>query len=308
MVRRQAERAQKAAGKAARKVADKARQVGLSKVKLSKVNLSKVDPRNIDLKNVDLPRFDWERGRFVRKDEARVVGHSFHAEEVSWPLRFVGWVVNRYIRFCEITSTVTVAGDGPFVQLQAAGKPVIVLVWHGRNFQAIPMGRLLISPITVLTSRSRDGAVVANIIRPFGFNAIQGSGTGKAAKKKTNPKKRGAQAFRGMLKHLKNGEMVLATADVPPGPVFETGPGMVKLAAKSGAAIVVVGASYSPELPLPGTWDKSKLPLPFASRTLVFGDPLYIEKADDDHIAATCQSVNDALNQAQRDAEKMLGK
>jgi lysophospholipid acyltransferase (LPLAT)-like uncharacterized protein len=48
-----------------------------------------------------------------------------------------------------------------------------------------------------------------------------------------------------------------------PGPVFETGPGMVKLAAKSGAAIVVVGASYSPELPLPGTWDKSKLPLPF---------------------------------------------
>ena len=111
-----------------------------------------------------------------------------------------------------------------------------------------------------------------------------------------------------VLKHLKNGEMVLATADVPPGPVFETGPGMVKLAAKSGAAIVVVGASYSPELPLPGTWDKSKLPLPFASRTLVFGDPLYIENADDDHIAAACQSVNDALNQAQRDAEKMLGK
>jgi hypothetical protein len=72
--------------------------------------------------------------------KARVVGHSFRAEEVSWPLRFVGWVVNRYIRFCEITSTVTVAGDGPFVQLQAAGKPVIVLVWHGRNFQAYPYG------------------------------------------------------------------------------------------------------------------------------------------------------------------------
>ena len=130
-MRRQAERAQKAAtkavGKAARKVVGKARSVDLSKV-----DLSKVDPRNIDLKNVDLPRFDWERGRFVRKDEARVVGHSFRAEEVSWPLRFVGWVVNRYIRFCEITSTVTVAGDGPFVQLQAAGKPVIVLdAGHG---------------------------------------------------------------------------------------------------------------------------------------------------------------------------------
>ena len=302
MVRRQAQRAQKAAtkaaGKAARKVADKARQV----------DLSKVDPRNIDLKNVELPRFDWERGRFVSKDTEAVVGHSFQAKDVPWPLRFVGWLVNRYIRFCEMTSIVTVAGDGPFVKLQTEGKPVVLLVWHGRNFQAIPMGRLLISPITVLTSRSRDGAVIANIIRPFGFNAIQGSGTGAAAKKKTNPKKRGAQAFRGMLKHLKNGEMVMATADVPPGPVFETGPGMVKLAAKSGAAIVVVGASYSSELPLPGTWDKSRLPLPFANRSLVFGDPIYIENADAAHIQAACQNVNDALNKVQTDAEKLLGK
>ncbi|MCH1485927.1 MAG: hypothetical protein L7V29_00135, partial [Alphaproteobacteria bacterium] len=109
MVRRQAELAQKAAtkavGKAARKVVDKARNVDLSKV-----DLSKVDPRNIDLKNVELPRFDWERGRFVRKDTQAVIGHSFHAEEVAWPLRLVGWLVNRYIRLCEVTSTVTVAG------------------------------------------------------------------------------------------------------------------------------------------------------------------------------------------------------
>jgi hypothetical protein len=115
MVRRQAERAQKAAtkavGKAARKVVDKARSVDLSKV-----DLSKVDPRNIDLKNVELPRFDWERGRFVRKETQAVIGHGFHAEEVAWPLRLVGWLVNRYIRLCEVTSTGTVAGDGPLRQ------------------------------------------------------------------------------------------------------------------------------------------------------------------------------------------------
>ncbi|MGB1896721.1 MAG: lysophospholipid acyltransferase family protein, partial [Parvibaculales bacterium] len=259
MVRRQAERAQKVAKKAAQKVVEGARNV----------DLSKIDPRNIDMKNVDLPRFDWERGRFVRKDAAAVVGHSFHAEDVAWPLRLAGWMVNRYIRLCEATGNLLVAGDGPFIKLQAEGKPIILLVWHGRNFQAIPMSRLFINPVTALTSRSRDGAMIANVIRPFGYAAIQGSGTGAAAKKRTNPKKRGMQAFRAMLKHLKNGEMVLATADVPPGPVFETGPGMVKLAAKSGAAIMVVGAGFSPELPIPGTWDKSKLPLPFANRSLV---------------------------------------
>ncbi len=303
MVRRQAERAQKVAKKAAQKVVEGARNVDLSKV-----DLLKIDPRNINVKNVELPRFDWERGRFVRKDAAAVVGHSFHAEDVAWPLRLLGWLVNRYIRLCEVTGSLLVAGDGPFIKLQAEGKPIILLVWHGRNFQAIPMSRLFISPVTALTSRSRDGAMIANVIRPFGYAAIQGSGTGAAAKKKTNPKKRGMQAFRAMLKHLKNGEMVLATADVPPGPVFETGPGMVKLAAKSGAAIMPIGASFSPELPIVGTWDKSKLPLPFASRSLVFGNPLYIEDGDDKAIEAACQRVTDALNAVQAEAEKMVGK
>ena len=128
MVRRQAERAQKVAKKAVQKVVEGARNV----------DLSKIDPRNIDMKNVDLPRFDWERGRFVRKDAAAVVGHSFHAEDVAWPLRLAGWMVNRYIRLCEATGNLLVAGDGPFIKLQAEGKPIILLVWHGRNFQAIP--------------------------------------------------------------------------------------------------------------------------------------------------------------------------
>ena len=298
MVRKGAERARKAARQVAYRVAE---------VDLSKVDLSKVDPRNIDL-----PRFDWERGRFVRKDDAPAIGHSFHAEDVAWPLRLLGWLVNRYIRFCEMTTSVTIAGDGPFIELQRKRRPIILLVWHGRNFQAIPMARLFHSPITALTSRSRDGAMIANVIKPFGYDALQGSGTGKAAGKRTNPKKRGAQAFRGMLKYLKNGEMVLATADVPPGPVFETGPGMVKLAAMSGAAIMPIGASFSPELPIAGTWDKSKLPLPFGRRSLVFGTPVYIDRdaagKDEALLDAACQKVTDSLNEVQSEAEAILGK
>jgi lysophospholipid acyltransferase (LPLAT)-like uncharacterized protein len=298
VVRKGAERARKAAAQAAKQMADR----------MADVDLRRIDPRNFQL-----PRFDWERGRFVKKDETPALGHSFNAEDVSWPLRLLGWLVNRYIRLCEATSSVTIAGDGPFIQLQRARQPVIVLLWHGRNFQAIPMGRLLHGPVSALTSRSRDGAVIANIIKPFGFGAIQGSGTGAAAKKKTNPRKRGAQAFRGMLKHLKNGEMVLATADVPPGPVFETGAGMVKLAAMSGAAIVPLGVSYSPELPIGGTWDKLKLPLPFARRSLIFGAPVFVgreatEKDGGDLLNAACAAVTEALNATQAEAESVLGK
>ena len=303
MVRKGAERARNVAKNAAKQVKNR-----MAEVDLSKVDLSKVDPRNIEL-----PRFDWERGRFVGKDAPKTIGHSFHAEDVAWPLRLLGWLVNRYIRLCEMTTSLTIAGDGPFIELQRNRQACILLVWHGRNFQAIPMARLFHSPITALTSRSRDGAMIANVIKPFGYESLQGSGTGAAAKKRTNPKKRGAQAFRGMLKYLKNGEMVLATADVPPGPVYETGPGMVKLAAMSGAAIIPIGASFSPELPIAGTWDKSKLPLPFGRRSLVFGDPVYIDRAvvgkdGDEALTAACQTVTDALNAVQADAEHLLGK
>ena len=314
MVRKGAERARKAVNKAAEQAGEAARHMAdrvadrMSEVDFSKIDLNRLDPRKMQL-----PRFDWERGRFISRDASPALSHSFHAEEVSWPLRLLGWLVNRYIRLCEVTSTLSIAGDGPFIQLQRARQPIILLVWHGRNFQAIPMARLFHSPITALTSRSRDGAMIANVIRPFGYQAIQGSGTGAAAKKKTNPKKRGAQAFRGMLKYLKNGEMVLATADVPPGPVFETGPGMVKLAAMSGAAIVPIGASFSPELPIAGTWDKSKLPLPFAKRSLVFGEPVFVpreaaSKTGDTALEAACLAVTEALNAAQHDADAMLGR
>ena len=129
-MRKQTQRARQAANKAARSVADK---------------MGEVDFRRIDPRKVELPKIDWERGRLVSKDAAPAIGHNFHAEDVAWPLRLVGWLVNRYIRLCEATTSLLVAGDGPFVQLQLARQPIIVLVWHGRNFQGIPMARLFLA-------------------------------------------------------------------------------------------------------------------------------------------------------------------
>ena len=195
--------------------------------------------------------------KLPKRNREPVIGHSFEADNVAWPLRLIGKLVTLYIRLVELTTQVQVVGDGPLNKLQIERQPIIMLLWHGRNFQSIPVGRYFHQPAFVLTSRSRDGAIIANIVKPFGFSAIQGSGTGAAAKKATNPRKRGAQAFRSMLKHLQAGHIVAATADVPPGPVFETGPGMVRLAAKSGAAIIPIGVCGKPEILVLGTWDKS---------------------------------------------------
>jgi len=247
--------------------------------------------------------------RLPRRNREPVIGHSFEADKVAWPLRAIGKIVTWYIHLVEATTQAHVAGDGPLNKLQLENKPIVLLLWHGRNFQGIPMGRYFHRPISALTSRSRDGAIIANIIKPFGFGAIQGSGTGAAANKATNPRKRGAQAFRTMLNHLKAGEIVLATADVPPGPVFETGPGMVRLAAKAGAAIIPIGVCYKPELPILGTWDKSHLPLPFGQRAMVYGEPIYVAAdATGDALLAAQKQVDAAIAKAQAEAALILGK
>lgn len=234
--------------------------------------------------------------------------HNYDADDLSPLLRFLAWVLRSYFLFVERTTQVLVAGDGPFNKVQVTKQPAIIVIWHGRNFQAIPVGRFMSRPISVLTSRSRDGAMIANIVRPFGFKSVQGSGTGRAAGKATKPSKRGMQAFRNMLRLLKQNEMVLATADVPPGPVFETGPGMVKLAQRSGAAIIPIGVSYSPQLPIAGTWDHMHLPLPFGRRAFAFGAPVYVPAtANADQLAAAQKQVDAALNAAQALAQSMLG-
>ncbi len=197
--------------------------------------------------------------------------HNYAVDSLPPYLRFLAWGVRGLILFIERTTQVLVAGDAPFNKLQINKQPVIILIWHGRNFQTILMARFVSRPLSVLTSRSRDGAMIAYIVRPFGFKPVQGSGTGRAAGKTTKPSKRGMQAFRNMLRLLQKNEMVLATADVPPGPVFETGLGMVKLAQRSGAAIVSMGVSYSPQLRIAGTWDHMHLPLPFGRRSFAFG-------------------------------------
>lgn len=251
----------------------------------------------------------YKRFRLPRRKKEPVIGHSFEASSIVWPLRAAAFLVRLYVHLVETTTKAVVAGDGPLNELQIEQQPIVLVFWHGRNFQAIPLGRIIFRPTYVLTSRSRDGAVIANIIKPFGLGAIQGSGTGAAANKTTNPRKRGAQAFRSMLKHLQTGGIVVMSADVPPGPVFETGPGMVKLAARAGAYIVPLGVCYRPELPVPGTWDRLYLPLPFGQRAFVFGDPIAVSThADAAELAQTQKQIDHALMQAQEDAARLIGK
>ncbi|MGB1117227.1 MAG: lysophospholipid acyltransferase family protein [Parvibaculales bacterium] len=241
-------------------------------------------------------------------DASSTHAHQYDATALPLGMRVLAGGINTYLRAIALSSRHVVENVAPVQELQLDGKPVIILLWHERTFQVPSITSFCPRPLYALTSRSRDGAIIGNVMRKFGMRNIQGSGTGAAANKGTNPRKRGAQAYRAMLQVLRRGETVIATADVPPGPARAAGPGMIHLAARSGAPIVPLGISRAHQYRMRNSWDQLRVPLPFGRLAMVFADPIEIERdVSEARLAEIQTEISDRITGAQMQAESLTG-
>ncbi|MFV0416035.1 MAG: lysophospholipid acyltransferase family protein [Chthoniobacterales bacterium] len=133
---------------------------------------------------------------------------------------------------------------------------VIITFWHNRIlaitktfFKKYPKNR---KGVSVLTSPSRDGEILARIMHGCGMGAIRGS---------TN--KRGAIALRECKRHLESGADLAITPDGPRGPKYQLGPGLILLAQQTGAQLLLCHVHFSRAIRFK-TWDAFCLPLPFS--------------------------------------------
>jgi lysophospholipid acyltransferase (LPLAT)-like uncharacterized protein len=152
----------------------------------------------------------------------------------------------------------------PFWQ---ARTPVIYAVWHARIL-LLPLlyGRLR---ARVLASRSRDGELVARYVARFGLEAVRGSSS-----------RGGAAALRLLAGSLEEGRDVVVVPDGPRGPAEAVKPGVVALARVSGAAIVPLALGASSEWRL-ASWDRFRIPRPFARCVARFGEPIFVPREAD---------------------------
>ncbi len=145
------------------------------------------------------------------------------------------------------------------------GTPVsenfIGALWHNR---------LLIFPFVLrrffvhrhgaaLISASRDGELLADAIKRFGFDVVRGSSS-----------RLGASAILQLEGVLASGRDVVITPDGPRGPAYELGPGIIFLAQKSGAAVVPINMEYSSCWRIK-SWDRFIVPRPFARVRVIIG-------------------------------------
>lgn len=139
---------------------------------------------------------------------------------------------------------------------------LIWIFWHNRVFTVPYIYRKFLGARrgAVLTSPSRDGEMIAQVMRRFGVDAVRGSSN-----------KRSAAALRELVGWLKGGNDIVITPDGPRGPVYELQPGVIKVAQLTAAPVFPVGVRYSKCFRLK-SWDGFMIPWPFTRVDVVFGE------------------------------------
>lgn len=197
-----------------------------------------------------------------------------------------------YARFVHATTRWQVVGAEAPRRMIAEGGVVIGSFWHGRLMLMPfiwPPGR----PFYVLSSKHRDGRLIADVIARLGITTIDGSSS-----------KDGAQALRAMVKALRAGNCVGMTPDGPRGPLMQAAPGVGALARLSGAPVVPVAYSVSRRLLL-DSWDRFIVPLPFGRGVFFWGEPLVIPRDADDEAAT--RLIAAAMTAAADQADDLAG-
>jgi len=141
---------------------------------------------------------------------------------------------------------------------------VIWAFWHNRLLLLPVFRRRRVRErrICVLTSPSRDGALLAAIMKHFAMDAVRGSSN-----------KRAAQALVECRRRLVEGSDLAITPDGPRGPVYVAAPGTVQLARVTGRPVLPVQVEYSRKWRLK-SWDRFQIPKPFARVTVTILPPL----------------------------------
>lgn len=142
--------------------------------------------------------------------------------------------------------------------------------WHNRMF-VVPLLRVRARHRTgaVLTSASKDGEIVAAVMKSFGLKSVRGSSS-----------RRGATALLALTETLEAGEDVAVTPDGPRGPRYKLGAGVVFLAQQTGAGILPIHVEYSRAVRLK-SWDRFMIPLPFSKVRVVCDELVFVPKEAD---------------------------
>jgi lysophospholipid acyltransferase (LPLAT)-like uncharacterized protein len=144
----------------------------------------------------------------------------------------------------------------------AGGERCIYALWHARMLPLIYAYRGL--GVAALVSRSRDGELIAGVIERIGYVAARGSSS-----------RGGQQGFNELVRFAEQGRSLTITPDGPRGPREVVKPGLVWLASLTGLPVLPVASAARRSWVL-RSWDGFRVPHPFATVRISYGEPVQV--------------------------------
>jgi lysophospholipid acyltransferase (LPLAT)-like uncharacterized protein len=180
-------------------------------------------------------------------------------------------LMSLFIRLLRLTYRIEVVDKGG-IMADKKVKPMIVTMWHNRLLfaPAIFPSRIR-KQFTTIASLSKDGQMAEMFMRNFGLDVVRGSSS-----------KGGGRALIQLIRKLRKEEKPIAiTIDGPRGPKYSCQPGAAYLAGSTGCPIVPYVANAKKYFAF-RNWDNTQIPFPFTKVTLTSGEPIYLEKINND--------------------------
>lgn len=169
-------------------------------------------------------------------------------------------------------------------------KPFAIAHWHGDELGVIH----LIKPyhVAVIVSTSTDGEIMNQAVKLFGGEAARGSST-----------RGGSAALKGILKLVKKGRRPGIAVDGPKGPIYKVKPGVMQISRLAKIPIVPLAFQADRVKIFEKSWNKSKLPKPFAKLVIVYGEPMdAITKDQDPKDLELAKALEQRINEASKQA------
>lgn len=197
------------------------------------------------------------------------------------------WLAARLIRWIHRILKPESIGEAELKRIWSEGRYAILATWHDQLLMIPPEYSGAASK--VLISSSKDGELIARVVKYFGVGAVRGSSN-----------RGGKAAFRELTKLSKEPVNLGITPDGPKGPRHVVKEGVVQLARISGRPIVPIAFACSKGHRFQ-SWDRFLLPYPCGKAVYSFGAPLYYDKSE------TMVDFRDRVQKAMDDNTRSAG-
>lgn len=169
-----------------------------------------------------------------------------------------------------------------------AGEKFVYVFWHS-GILPLTMDRVG-EGIAVLVSQHHDGELVARLLARLGYVTARGSST-----------RGGDSGVRELLQWAARGRELAVTPDGPRGPAEVAKDGAAWVAAHTGLRVVAIGLGVRDAWRL-RSWDRFRVPRPFARVMVAYGTPLTLAAEGAENRARIESAIREVASAARQRA------